>query len=216
MVSSSRLGMPPFLRNSRLSSTVCSAFPPSEGNKLNNMQFTACPQVSSERSRRGGKKTLRPATQWVQISMPSLAYTSCRAGPKVLCSHYPGAHIARMQGWPDVLATVSSPLLNWQGTSCHSLPSEQPGFPGALCVQLGRCFGVLGNGYQHINTLPVPGHSSKRVRAAVEVFPLGSDVHLHPQPSIWNSGSHFSFLPINIADLLLYTWWVVNCIPPLL
>lgn len=53
-------------------------------------------------------------------------------------------------------------------------------------------------------------------RAAEEVFPLGSDVHLLPQPSIWNSGSHFSLLPINIADLLLYTWWVVNCIPPLL
>lgn len=69
---------------------------------------------------------------------------------------------------------------------------------------------------RHRNAVPVPGHNSKRVRAAEEVFPLGSGVHLLPQLSIWNSGSHFSLLPINIADLLLYTWWVVNCIPPLL
>lgn len=99
MVLSSRLGMPPFLGNSRLSSIACSAFPPSEGNKLNNIHFTACPQVSSERR---GDGTLRPTARWVQISVPLLAYTSCRAGPKVLCSHYPGARIARMWGWPDV------------------------------------------------------------------------------------------------------------------
>lgn len=46
---SSRLGMPPFLGNGRLSSTGCSASPPSEGHKLNTIQFTACPQVWSGR-----------------------------------------------------------------------------------------------------------------------------------------------------------------------
>lgn len=65
------------------------------------------------------KKTLRPAPPWVQIRMPLLAYTSCSAGPEVLCSLYPGAHIARMRGWPDVLAMV------------YPLPSQNDRVPAA-------------------------------------------------------------------------------------
>lgn len=159
--------------------------------------------------------TLRPAPQWVQISVPLLAYTSCRAGPKILCSCCPGAHIARMQGWPDVL---QHPLLSRTDRVPAATPC--PRSSQASREQSARGLkGALGSLGMATSTQLYPCFQNatvKRARAAEEVFPLGSDVHLLPQPSIWNSGSHFSLLPINIADLLLYTWWVVNCIPPLL
>lgn len=56
MVSSSRLGMPPSSGTAGTALWAAQPFPPSEGNKLNNVQFTACLQVSSERGRRGKKE----------------------------------------------------------------------------------------------------------------------------------------------------------------
>lgn len=98
MALSSRPGMPSFLENSRLSSVACSAFPPSEGNKLNKMQFTACPQVSSERGEVGGGGRPKASTSGCKSVCLCWLTPAVGLAPRFFCSHYPGAHIAGMQG----------------------------------------------------------------------------------------------------------------------
>lgn len=139
MASSSRPGMPSFLRNSRLSSAACSAFPPSEDNKLNKMQFTACPQVSSERGEVGGET--QGQHQWVQISMPLLAYTSCRAGPKVFLFTLSWGSYCRNAG---LARCASSSIPSPPRLTGYQLPL--PALEAARLVQSGSCFGILGNG----------------------------------------------------------------------
>lgn len=151
----------------------------------------------------------RPATQRVQISMPLLAYTSCRVGPKVFVftlswgSYCKNAGLARCAG-------CSAPFPPWLTGYQLPLPALEAARLVLHVCSLEVALGSLGMATAHKCCYRMYQQSSRGS------FPLGSGVHLLPQPSMWNSGSHFSLLPINIADLLLYTWWVVNCIPPLL
>lgn len=81
------------------------------------------------------KQSLRPATPWVQIRVAVLAYPSCGTGPEVLCSHYPGALIAGMQGWPHVLVTASPPEVTGYQLPLPAL--------GAACCSLSAAGKVL-------------------------------------------------------------------------
>lgn len=168
--------MPPFLKNSRLSSTGCSVFPPSEGNKLNTILFTACPQVSS------GRGEAEPEASH------SMGTNQCG------CAGFP-----QLWGWPQAFVLT----LSW-GSCCrnaglarcaaHSIPSppKVPGYQlpllpleqaGVACLQHGKCSGILGNGHQHVRASPVPGHNTERVRAVEELFLLEVMFISSPNPA---------------------------------